>query len=221
MITPGLNYFITIIATNWNAIMSEDTLLRLKETLLYTTLEKREKQEKKGSLLSTKVYDIVGHVSPLLARIPENMPEYTLHDASHSMKVVKIMGEMIPAPTLKNLNSLELTLLILSAFLHDIGMTCDRNEKEEIIKNSPDYAILFKSDIDKYNAYENYKNSNDHRSATFIEDQVFTEYLRRNHVRRSADYISEYLSCKKLELSFKDIPFWKHLIAICDSMQNL
>ncbi len=193
--------------------MGKDALLRLKHTLLYKTLRAKEYSE---NALSAKVIDIATYVTPLLERVPENMPEYTLHDPNHSAKVVENMGKIIPCNTLEHLNPIEITLLILSAYLHDIGMTCSKEDKESIINHSEEFEILFKSDIDKYDKFKDYKTLNDHRSATFIEDQIFTEFLRRNHVNRSAEFIEKFLSKGELILSFEGIPFWKQLTAICN-----
>lgn len=196
--------------------MGKDALLRLKDSQLFKTLQKKESEENCANVLSTKVINIVSVVSPLLERVPENMPEFTLHDPNHSSKVVEIMGKIIPHKTLQNLNSIELTLLILSGYLHDIGMTCSKDEKEEIINSSVEFEILFKTDVDKSDKFRSFKDAEDHRAATFIEDQVFAEYLRRKHVDRSAKYIEEKLSSGEMILAFEGIPFWKQLIAICD-----
>lgn len=196
--------------------MGKDVIFRLKESLLFKTLLHKESEENSDNQLSAKVISIITVVAPLLERIPENMPEYTLHDPNHSAKVVENMGKIIPQETLQNFNSIELSLLILSGYLHDIGMTCSKEEKEEIIKNSDEYEILFKSDVNKYEKFKSFKNAGDHRAATFIEDQIFTEYLRRKHVVRSANYIEEKLSSGELILCFEGIPFWKHLVAICN-----
>lgn len=196
--------------------MGKDSLLRLKETLLFNILKEKEVTEFNNNALSTKVVDIVTIVAPLLERIPENMPEYTLHDPNHSAKVVENIGKIIPKDVLNNLNSIEITILILSGYLHDIGMTCSTDEKETIIKSDKEFEILFKSDLIKYEKFNFYKDNSEHRLATFIEDQIFTEYLRRKHVERSAKYIEQNLSSGELFLSIDGIPFWKHLIKVCD-----
>ncbi|QDZ60776.1 hypothetical protein EVD19_09100 [Elizabethkingia meningoseptica] len=105
-------------------------LTRLKQTKIYSTLKNNEDSDK---ILPT-VDKIVDFISPLLHKIPENMPEFTLHDPNHSNKIIEIMGKIIPEAVIQNFNSIELSLLILSAYLHDIGMTCDKLEKENIIK---------------------------------------------------------------------------------------
>jgi len=206
--------------------MSKDIVQRLTTLKLFQELKIKEANDEMA--LSSLVVKIVENIGPLLERVPENMPEYTLHDPNHGAKVAENMGKIMPEAVLRNLNSIEITLLLLSAYVHDIGMTCSKEEKERIIKNSEDFKTLFRSDIDKLRKFEYYKSSNDHRSATFIEDQVFTEYLRQNHVRRSAQFIREKLSAGNLELSIDNIPFWGLLISICDahgelvsSLQNL
>ncbi|HEX8019437.1 HD domain-containing protein [Mucilaginibacter sp.] len=196
--------------------MSKDAVLRLKSSTVFKALLNREIEDGFSNKLSSKIEIIVENVSDLLERIPENMPEYTLHDPNHSAKIVDIIGKFLPVETLQHLNSIELTLIILAAYLHDIGMTSSKEEKENIIADNEDYKILFKTLIDKKEKYEYYKSMGDHRSATFIEDQVFTEFLRRNHVNRSAEYIKANLSDGQFFIEINGIPFWKHLVTICN-----
>lgn len=193
-----------------------DAILRLKQTKLFLQLLENEKKEGNQEL-SNKVEHIVKMAAPLLQKIPENMPEYTLHDPIHSAKIIDIMGKILPDEVLQNLNIIEISLLIISAYLHDIGMTCDKQEKEKIINENEDYKILFKSNVDKFQKFQQYKLEKNHRAATFIEDQIFTEYLRRNHVKRSAIFIKEKLENGEFILSYNEIPFYKLLIKICDS----
>lgn len=105
---------------------AEQTLVSLT---FYQLLLKKEKKRPIGTKLSAKVYEIVRECAPLLERIAENMPEYTLHDPNHGAKVVELMSKILPAKVLDNLNQIEIALLILSGYLHDIGMTCSRDEK--------------------------------------------------------------------------------------------
>ena len=203
--------FTFIIANHMNmGIIERLTGLKLFKQLI-------DKEKGKDHVLSSLVLKVIGDVAPLLERVPENMPEFTLHDPEHGAKVAENMGKIIPEEVLQELNVMELTLLLLSAYMHDIGMTCSRDEKLQIIGHSEEFIVLFRSDIDKLKKFEYYKNAGDHRSATFMEDQVFTEYLRQNHVRRSAHFIREKLSSGNLELSYKNIPFYDLLISVCDA----
>jgi len=195
--------------------MSTEAILRLQKSKLFSQLKDKEEAEKDHQL-SSKLLLIVKVVTPLLERISENMQEYTLHDSAHSAKIVEIMGKILPDEVLANLNIIEISLLILSAYLHDIGMTCDKKDRENIIANDNEFKILFKSNSDKFHKYELYLNNGNHRAATFIQDQVFTEYLRTKHVERSAHYIATHLSQGELNLLYNQIPFYKILIKICD-----
>src|ERR1700730_15119623 len=54
--------------------------------------------------------------------------KFTLHDADHSFRVAEWMAESIPGEVLKQLCPYELALLLLSAYLHDIGMTPEQGK---------------------------------------------------------------------------------------------
>jgi hypothetical protein len=53
--------------------------------------------------------------------------DFTLHDSDHSFRVAEKMSEIVPAGTLEELSPYELAFLLLSAYLHDIGMTPARS----------------------------------------------------------------------------------------------
>ena len=71
--------------------MSKAAIDRLEKTKLYKQLLKLEKSLDEAEL-SSKIKAIVNEASDLLKRVPDNMPEYTLHDHEHSIKIVEIMG---------------------------------------------------------------------------------------------------------------------------------
>ncbi|WP_432405743.1 HD domain-containing protein [Wukongibacter sp. M2B1] len=194
--------------------MSKDAIMRLENTILYEQLTVKEGNDHQ---LSELVKKIVSNVAPVLATVGNNMPEYTLHDANHSAKVVELMSRIIPEDVLGELNIIELTLLILSGYLHDIGMTCSNEEREEIVKNDKEYEKLIIEDINRKNLLNEYKKEGDYRAVTIIENQLFTEYLRRTHVKRSREYIFNNLSKGDLLLHWNDTPIYKHLISVCDS----
>ena len=49
--------------------------------------------------------------------------DFTLHDAGHGFRVAKWMVELVPQESLQGTSPAELALLLLSAYLHDVGMT--------------------------------------------------------------------------------------------------
>ncbi|MDW5549676.1 ATP-binding protein [Methanosarcina sp.] len=196
--------------------MSEDVIARLKRTLLFKKLDEKENLLEDHEI-SENIISVVREIAPLLERIPENMPEFTLHNANHSAKVVEIMGKIIPSDTLDHLNIIELSILIYAAYLHDIGMTASRDEREEIIANGPEFAKLRIFNEELSLKFDEAKKDGDHRTATFIEDKLFTEFLRRNHVKRSHEYIKEKYGLEETPISWKKVPYDKLVQAVCDS----
>jgi Histidine kinase-, DNA gyrase B-, and HSP90-like ATPase len=67
--------------------------------------------------------------------------DFTLHDEEHAFRVAQRIFELMPDTVAQKLGSFELCLLLLSAYLHDIGMTPTR----DIVKRYHQY-ILTKSD---------------------------------------------------------------------------
>ena len=65
--------------------MSEDAILRLKQTALFEKLLEKENSSGEHEV-SENIILVVREIAPLLERIPENMPEFTLHNANHSVK---------------------------------------------------------------------------------------------------------------------------------------
>jgi hypothetical protein len=69
--------------------------------------------------------------------------DFTLHDAGHSFRVAERMSQIIPEDLMAQLSVYELALLLLSAYLHDIGMTPERRSVEAV------YKFLLTGDHDK------------------------------------------------------------------------
>ncbi|MGB9119979.1 MAG: hypothetical protein WCE73_05115, partial [Candidatus Angelobacter sp.] len=54
--------------------------------------------------------------------------DFTLHDAGHAFRVAQRMAQLVPQDILGHLSVYELALLLLSAYLHDIGMTPEQSK---------------------------------------------------------------------------------------------
>ncbi|MBP7070736.1 MAG: hypothetical protein KBA97_06655 [Methanothrix sp.] len=80
----------------------------------------RSKSE--GDRLVGRLEDIKSRAIPLLNKIGEIFPEYTLHDISHSERVLGNFDLLIPECLRNRLNIFEIYFLIASTYLHDIGM---------------------------------------------------------------------------------------------------
>lgn len=199
--------------------MSEDAILRLQQTGLFKKLlEKEDEETKRTSLIdheiSKNITSVVDKVSSLLERIPINMPEFTLHNANHSIHVIKNIEDLIPPETLEQLNAIEISILIYAAYLHDIGMISSSDERKQIVKTS-EFKKLLTSDEELYEKFEKAKKDGDYEAVLDIENKAFTDFLRKNHVERAHKIIKEYEL--DFEILWKGTSYYKWVKAVCDS----
>jgi hypothetical protein len=79
----------------------------------------------------TVVRQAVEHAAPLLGRIQDTLPTYTLHDAQHARNVLRLMAELL-GDRAQDLTPLEAAILILAAYFHDIGMVFVDEERSDL-----------------------------------------------------------------------------------------
>jgi molecular chaperone HtpG len=199
--------------------MFEDAILRLQQTGLFKKiLEKEDEEIKKTSLedheISQNIISVVRKAAPLLERVPENMPEFTLHNANHSIHVIENMDRIIPRETLKQLNIIEISIFIYAAYLHDIGMVSSSDERKQIVKTS-EFKNLLIFNEEFYEQFEEAKNNADYETASDIENKIFTNYLRINHVERAHKIIEKYNLDSKI--SWKDVSYYQWVRSVCES----
>lgn len=176
-------------------------------------LEKRSEEASDVKILIGKVNEIVRDASVLLGRVSDTFVEYTLHEKTHSLNVLKIMDRIVPKETLEQMNELELAILILSAFLHDIGMVVVRQKKKEILQ-SEDFSD-FKEKYPRINhSLKKAQEEGNYRIATQIEDQILTYYLRETHAARGAKFIKTKFGDK---LKYRDLDFSDLVCKVCQS----
>ncbi|HET8813972.1 MAG TPA: HD domain-containing protein [Solirubrobacterales bacterium] len=89
-------------------------------TDLWKTLERREDDEAAKAKLT--VTNILPEVEEILAKGNSTPDTYTLHDEEHSYRVAELIAG-IAGDLLQRLSSYEVAMLLLAAYLHDIGMT--------------------------------------------------------------------------------------------------
>ncbi len=200
--------------------MSKDAILRLQKTSLFKKLREIEKKEMKETSLednevSQNIISVVCKAAPLLERVSENMPEFTLHNANHSIHVIENIERIVPYETLEQLNAIEISILIYAAYLHDIGMTSSPDEQKQIIETDSEFKKLLTSKEELYQKLEVAKNQGDNQTASNIENKIFTDFLRRNHVQRAHKIIKEYEFDSKI--SWRGISYCKWVTAVCNS----
>ena len=90
---------------------------RLDKILIYKELKMRCEEDVSLASVLALVHSI-GEDAIIL-----NMPEYTLHDENHIYNMLYLAGKIIPQNVMSNLSTPDLMMIILSVFLHDIGMS--------------------------------------------------------------------------------------------------
>jgi hypothetical protein len=60
-------------------------------------------------------------------QIPAYAPQFTLHDGHHMVRTADLMGRIL-GPTLECLKLVEISLLLLAAHYHDLGMVPSSSE---------------------------------------------------------------------------------------------
>lgn len=96
-----------------------------KETRLWGVLAAAPDEE--ASEVRATLQQWMPGIEKLLSAADTAPRDFTLHDAAHSLRVAAWMAEIVPVEVLPLLSNYELALLLLSAYLHDIGMSPAQN----------------------------------------------------------------------------------------------
>jgi Histidine kinase-, DNA gyrase B-, and HSP90-like ATPase len=160
--------------------------------------------------LVNRVADIAG---PLLELIPQTFKQYTDHNIRHSRNLISLMGRFIPSETLNQMNGLELSVLVLSALLHDFGMFVTEQEKRDALK-----SIEFESFLSGHHgravALEGARMEGDQERVEIIQDSLLAEFFRRLHPERARRNVRANLPN---ELVFGDVDISDYVLDVCES----
>lgn len=181
----------------------------LEETVLYQKLKELANEE--GLLRTEEVNrrkalaltdEICKEATEEMKTVIKVFDGYTLHDEVHLVNVTYLMGILLQvSDSIDNLNYIEITILILSAYLHDIGMALPRDKLKEII--SSDKFKLFretrKIELEGLKEFEELLNStsdeNERKSVIVniasIEQSILTDFIREHHGNLGAEYIAQ------------------------------
>lgn len=200
--------------------------LLLEETAIYKHLKKKCEQNKQFEVLNL-VSDVGTFAVTRLKTVIKNMSEYTLHDETHIHNMLKIMDKIIPPPTMVELSIPDLLMLILSVFLHDIGMAPEEkyilawkdqlpnDEYDEELNKDVKVFGRFRmtythqlADIERLNAQGEYS------KAQLLEDYIIMEYIRTTHPVRAKQIIANHWSGK---IIYQDTDLTEDLASICFS----
>jgi hypothetical protein len=163
--------------------------------------------------LEALVWEVADACGLLFDRIPLTFRQYTEHNIRHCRNLIYLMGRFIPAETLERLNALELSILILSALLHDSGMVVSDKEKAEALESAQFHDFAMRRPEYATAAKEARENGEEYK-AGLIDDALLAEYYRKLHPERAAAFVKEQF---KGRLTFRDTDFTKALLQVCES----
>lgn len=166
-----------------------------------------EELNKRSNLSHEKeiMKEIIDMAVQKLDRIIESYPAYTLHNHNHSENVIKNIEKFLK-DRIQDLTDTELIVLILSAYMHDIGMYYNPDEIDTIVKSDE-----FMKYLDEHSTeYLKYKNSD----GNFAD--VINEYCRCYHGKRIRNFISE-LNTMNIKLNIMGLNILDKAAAVCES----
>lgn len=176
---------------------------RLKENTLYYELLQRSQCNTVIRSAIELILDVGVYSTELAKSIIMNMPEFTLHDENHIFNMLYLAQRLIPENSLKKLSSADIMMLILSIFLHDIGMAPPRElimawkgQLGEIEQKDYDEEILIfkrfrKTCVREIEEINRFNIKGEFSKAQLLEDQIITEYIRKNHADRARKMIAK------------------------------
>ncbi len=175
----------------------------LEETILFSMLKNSEFDCQKPGLngiLSEILIKYYKEAGQYMERVKSLFEEYTLHDKTHILNVIDIMGRIIPKETLELLNCLEVFLLILSACFHDIGMYVEENDITQVraskaFQKSQYEFAHYKSNLAKLKNEKEKMNSNEPQAKEISKNIKLQEeihliaFLRDSHGDRAIKFL--------------------------------
>lgn len=196
----------------------------LAETRLFHRLQAQSLTDPEVRRLVAVVERVFSDCTARLKAVVRYMPQYTLHDEVHLLRVVDLMGRLVPDDVLSQLEPLELGSLILVAALHDIGMAPAEEEVRYLLESTSNemaptaeklrYQAVRQSHPEMLRRQGELRREGHHNAAGEIEAFFLSEYIRATHANRSRQYVFESLQG---DLRYRNFAF-THLVAdVCFS----
>ena len=134
--------------------------------------------KEKGDKLFYKLEEIKARAEPLLAKITETFPEYTIHDIRHSEKVLEKLEVVIPDSLKQEMNVYEVFFLMASAYLHDIGMV--------------DLLELIEEDEEEFKKFREFIKKEKLKEPEISDEEAKRRFIREHHHIRSEKWIMKH-----------------------------
>ena len=149
-----------------------------------------------------KIKEVYEQIKDILnSRVQHVFPHYTLHNTGHSFRIMEYMSKLVGDIT--QLDELEITLMVYSALLHDIGMAVSEDDIDLIKSDSFPFCEV------KFSTMKKIMGGND--------VLALQEYVRRIHAPLSSRYILENLKDKLVIPKLTTLDFARELALICEA----
>ncbi|MES0489392.1 MAG: hypothetical protein ABUK01_05325 [Leptospirales bacterium] len=150
------------------------------EEVFYKTNIWKHFEKVAGTTEIELVKNLISHCVPILERIIETFPTYTLHNGQHQLNILNLYADLLGSK-LKKLSSLEAAILILSALFHDIGMVFNKEERENL--KEEDLSPQFLVDNPSARLLQNENGD--------MNDELAEWYCRWSHAKRVWVYLDQ------------------------------
>jgi len=144
-------------------------------------IERLKSQDKHLAFL---VKEWCERVRGILDRSFENFKQYTGHGAEHSDAMLTCLDWLIPLDVIEKMHALEIALLVLAVYHHDIGMAFDIDRKNTLMKDSEwmdEKDLLINKFRESSTVYD--------KSVAVLEELAFVEWTRSRHAKESVHWI--------------------------------
>jgi hypothetical protein len=171
------------------------------------------------------VESLMKDIEPVLARGETSPSDFTLHDEGHAFRVAERMCQIVPKDVVDQLSSYELAFLLLSAYLHDIGMT----PKQEKVKQHYKYLLTAEDNLlteTEVNDFQRWLDDNAEGLEPPLTDgapsssdlsratEILTHYCRSQH----NDWSEEWMRANLADTKLGTYHNWLNdLVALCRS----
>jgi len=136
--------------------------------------------------LAKKVSNWCDEVKPDLEKIANNFRQYTGHGTEHSEAILTLLGWLIPPNMIEGMNAVEIALLVLAGYHHDIGMAWDVDRQEELMKTK-DWLDSKDRLIGKFRDSQTIKD----KTEQSLLNLAFIEWARGRHAEEAVHWIEE------------------------------
>lgn len=209
-----------------NEIQESILSSKLKNNAIYKELKKKCSDLEYGPQVLSLVHEVGQYSLFKYKTVIKNMPEFTLHDEEHIFNMLFIVSKLLPKQTLEFLSVPDLMLILLSVFLHDIGMCPEENQikawKNQLQNNE---MQNYSSEIETFKRFrmtftqqieeiEKLNNVGEYSKAQLLEDYIVTEYIRITHADRARKIIANDW---KGRIVYRDTDLTAELANICFS----